>query len=292
MLPEHILDEILISEVVAGLRTHDGVPADVSDVDGTNSVNQGLIQLELAIGENFVDRAEMVEPVRAGWDKYKHRRGNFGPVIRTAVDIIPKLFRGLKRSDIQVLAERVAEREAAMTYAFPRLMYRLMRERRPEQRRLLVAVTGSPHDYAVPFCKAQGFDAAVGCWMEVDAQGRYTGERDERPAINKGPVMDELTERRGLVWGDGSAFGDSPTDIDMYTRCKYRFAINPTQELQKYMRANPDMNIVWVNDHQKTGTQILMPNEYGRYRECDALEVLPWDLAQAMRSMPGMWLPC
>ncbi len=292
MLSEDILDEILISEVVEGVRTPEGVPADASDVDGTNSVNQGLIQLELEIGRQFPEKEKLVESVRADWDKYKTRRGAYASVIHEAVRVVPELFRGLKRSDVQVIAERVAAREVSMTYAFPRALYAAMRKRQKANRRLLVAITGSPHDYAVALCKILGFDAVVGCWMEVDKQGRYTGVRDENPAINKGAVMDELTDKRGLYWLDGIALGDSPTDIPMFERCSYRLAINPTQDLQKYMRENLNLGVVWVNDHQKTGTQIMTPDDYGRYRECDILDVLPLDLAQEVRGMPGMWRPC
>ncbi|GEM_PF-898992 len=290
MLPEHILDEILISEVINGIRDNNGqVPADVSDVDGTNSVNQGLIQLELAIGDAFPERNVMIERVKSGWQKYKLRRGNFSPVIREAVEIIPDLFRGLKRVDVQALAERVAEREACMTYAFPRRLYRLLRERAPQHRRLLIAITGSPHDYAVPFCKALGFDVAVGCWMEVDEQGRYTGRRDERPAIDKAAVMGELEMRRNLKWAGGIALGDSPTDIPMFKRCTYRIAINPTMDLQAFMRETPGLRISWINDHQKTGVQAYAPRHDGLYMEVPLHHVLPPDLATALPSMPGSW---
>jgi len=284
MLAKEIIEDIQIVSTL--LHT---LQADASDIDGTVNVEQGLIQIELEIGRTYPERHKIVQVVEDGWFDYRNRRGTYQPVIREAVRIIPELFTGLLREDVKRLCEFVVKREGSKTYTFPRTLYQVLLARPQGERRLLLAITGSPYDIAVPLCKELGFDAAVGCYMLTDNRGRYTGERDERPACDKGAVMDELAEKLGIVWNYGVAVGDSPTDIPMFQRCSFRLAVNPTMDLQAWMRDHHEVNVAWVADHQKTGTQIKMPDDLGRYNETDLYHALPHDLARAFPPLPGMW---
>jgi len=287
MLSKEIIEDVEIVSELLHTRS-----ADASDIDGTVNVEQGLIQIELEIGRTYADRHHLVKDVEDGWYGYRNRRGTYGPVIHEAVRIIPELFCGLIRDDVKHLAEFVVKRESSKVYTFPRTLYQRLLQRRGERRRLLLAITGSPYDIAVPLCKELGFDAAIGCCMLTDNRGRYTGERDERPACDKGAVMDELSKDYGIIWRDGVAIGDSPTDIPMFERCTHRLAVNPTMDLQVWMRNHPEFNVVWVADHQKTGTQIKVPDVFGRYNETDMHDVLPHDVAMNFPQLPGMWRRC
>lgn len=284
MLMQDIIDDIDIVKSI--LHTSE---ADVSDIDGTVNVEQGLIQLELEIGRTYPERHKIVSQVEEGWHSYRNRQEPFGPVVHAAIAIIPELFRGLKRDDVAKLSEFVVQREASKMYAFPQALFRVLRgvTTGARGRHLLLAITGSPHDLALPMCKRLGFDAVVGSYYLVDNQGRYTGERDERPARDKGAVMDELSERCGISWEHGIALGDSPTDIPMFERCACRLAINPTIELQQWMREHPELEVVWVNDHQKTGSQLMKPNFVGLYRETALIEVLPHHIGMVMKQVIG-----
>lgn len=243
------------------------------DIDGTVFQDQWLIRLMLAVADEFEEKREIVAPIRKALDVYKMRRTyDYRPVIDSAVDSIDPFFDGLPERRIREMALRLVEEIGSMRYLFSSTLLERLSAPPPSERGLIVAVTGSPMEIAEPFCRQLGFDLVIGVTYNV-LDGRYTGTRDEQSVHHKGSVIDELAARFGLDLAECLAIGDSPSDIPMLDRVGHPFVLNPNGDLLRYARKN--INVVWVNDRQKTGVTLYHADWRGMFVEIGLRDALP-----------------
>ncbi len=258
----------------------------VSDLDGTILVWQGLLEMNDMIARHFPEKRAIVEPLQHLQREYKMRRYDFETLVGDTLKVQHLIFHGLEQSVVRGFAETLAKEKLSQVYAFPKALIKAVAEQQGEQRMPILVITGSPQEFAEPFCKALGVDVVAGSIYQT-ADGIYTGERIEITAIHKDLVMDEIEAELGVAWYIG--LGDSMSDWPLLTRAKYGFAINPNKHLLDHIRCNPQHGIVRVSDHQKDGIQFFKFDGLGRQREITIHEALPPDLAVAMQDMPGLW---
>jgi len=253
------------------------------DFDGTKSERQLLVESELKIGDLFPEKNAVVQPVRDALAEYKGKRTyKYGPVIEAAIAIAPELFRGLRVSDGTTVARSVIAHFGDMTYIFPRRLIETLREMPIEKRGLIIGVTGAPQVVAEEFGRKHGFDLVYSA-VYKSADGVYTGEVDKRSIHDKGGILDELEGLMGLDMDQCIALGDSETDIPMFERVGYPFAVNPHSKLLDWIRRNAKM--IYVNDRQKNGVMLFhaaarRPSDHasgrgGMFHEISLADTLP-----------------
>lgn len=281
--------ESLIEKGKLRRRKNGKISAFISDTDGTVGKWQLLIGLLMFIGETFSERKPLVEPLEEVVYGYHQGRLPFGMVIEQALAILPKAIRGLHIEIIRHLAIEVAQRYRDRVYQYPKAVLTTLSSLEAEDRRLILSITGAPQLIADPFCSALNFDIAIGCDYYLDKLGRFTGERDETPAIRKNEVLTVLAEDCGIDLDDSMGMGDTMSDLPIFLAVnpRYRWAINPKAELLTTMRGNPGYNIVCFHDHHATGVQVLKCDENGRLHEIKRGEYLPPELVRALPLLPG-----
>lgn len=249
------------------------VIADVSDIDGTVYKWQLLFDLVFGIARSFPEKAPLVEDLSYAVAQYRRRQGDFYVALHELLDILPQVFAGVPQDRIRRKAALIVDRQKSQVYTFPVALLRALRRLSSQYRGILIAITGAPQDIAELFCAEMGFDIVIGSRYEVDAQGRYTGVRDESSAIDKQVVMDAIERHCPVRWR--IALGDSASDLPLLIRAQYRFAINPARDLQVKMVTRPELQIVRVMDHAKTGVHFALPDHQGSYRDVSLKDVLP-----------------
>ncbi|MFA6446761.1 MAG: haloacid dehalogenase-like hydrolase [Patescibacteria group bacterium] len=259
----------------------------VSDLDGTIMVWQGLLEMNDLIAKHFPEKRAIVEPLQHLQHEYKMRRYDFETLVADTLKVQGLIFHGLKQSVVRGYAEALAKEKLSQVYAFPSTLIRAVVNMQGQARKPVLVVTGSPQEFAEPFCKALGGVDIVAGSIYQTADGIYTGERIEITAIHKDQVMDKLELELGVTWYIG--MGDSMSDWPLLTRAKNGLAINPNKHLLDHIRRNPQHGIIRVSDHQKDGIQFFKFDDLGRQREITIHEALPPDLALAMHNLPGLW---
>ena len=244
------------AERIQELQTRLVIPvASFFDFDGTFSERQLLVEFMLVVGQLFPERSGIVQPIRDALAVYKGKRTyKYGPVIQATVDAAPDLFRGLPESDALTVARSVIAHIGDMTYVFPRRLIEMLRCKPIEERGLIIGITGAPQVVAEEFGRKYGFDLVYSA-MYGSADGIYTGEVDKRSVHDKGGILDDLEGALGLDMDQCIALGDSETDIPMFERVGFPFAVNPHRKLLDWVRRNAKM--IYVNDRQKNGVMLL-----------------------------------
>ncbi len=258
----------------------------VSDLDGTILVWQGLLEMNDMIAKHFPEKRAIVEPLQRLQHEYKMRRYDFETLVGDTLKVQHLIFHGLEQSVVRGYAEALAKEKISQVYAFPKALIRAIVSAQNGNRMPVLVVTGSPQEFAEPFCKALGVDVVAGSVYQVVA-GKYTGERIEITAIHKDLVMDEIEAELGVTWYIG--MGDSMSDWPLLSRSRYGLAINPNKHLLDHIRQNSQFDIVRVSDHQKDGIQVFRIGCAGRQNEITISEFLPAYLANPLQQLPGAW---
>lgn len=261
----------------------------ITDVDGTFGKWQLLLSLLVAIAEEKSEKRHALCETLDKISEYQMCRIPFHDVMRSALEAVPLAMEGLSSDFIRRLSDAITMRDATLIYRLPGELVKAIKSLDPDMRLLMLSVTGAPQFIAEPFCRELGLDTAVGVEYFVDAQGRFTGERDETPAIRKAEVMDVLDGMGVLDLQNSVGMGDTMSDLPIFEKVHplHRLAINPKPELLTHMRANPDKNIVFVSDHRSTGVQFYRADALGRLGEVHRSDAIPISIVNTVLPLVG-----
>lgn len=102
-----------------------------------------------------------------------------------------------------------------------------------EAGRDVIVISSSGTEVVEPICDRLGVDRAVGTQMEVDDEGKYTGEiLFYAYGENKAIAMRTLSEEYGYDLSESFAYTDSQTDLPMLEVVGHPYAVNPDAELR------------------------------------------------------------
>jgi phosphoserine phosphatase len=243
------------------------------DLDGTKCTRQMTIELLLRISTEMIGWAEKIAPIRAAVDTYhRERTYDYSPVGEIAVPLLQGgLLKGLRERDVLDIAMRMMVELRSQRYIFTRTLMEVLARCPRSERGLIIAITGSPQKVAELFVADMGFDLVFGTNYRVE-DGIYTGELDERSAVDKGAIVDELAERFKLNLASSMAVGDTASDIPMLERVGFPIAMNPNPELLAQARRR---RYTVVYDRQKNGVTVFRPDAYGCLSEVPLQRIFP-----------------
>ncbi|MFZ6015945.1 MAG: HAD family hydrolase [Patescibacteria group bacterium] len=275
-----------------------------TDIDGTFYKWQLLIQLVDWIAQSFPEKSAVVGPLRQAILDYRNQARDaedyamhlggyqrqdylFPVVMERLIKCIPEVFAGIPKKRVKTIAQIHTDGTYNQVYAFPKILYRVVKSSSGPKKRVLVAITGAPNEVAEPLCAKYDFDVVIGSYYKTDRDGIYTGKRDIDSGINKGKILDALGAVCDINWSSAIAIGDSETDIPMFERCGYAFAVNPNETLIEYIRKSPK-RIRMVRCGQKSRTQIFAPSKQGLFIERCPDCSFPPDIGPRFPVMRGM----
>ncbi|MDF1497257.1 MAG: HAD hydrolase family protein [Patescibacteria group bacterium] len=281
------------------MKKHKTSEADVFDLDGTVIGSNILKGLVMGLDTEIKSKKQGYYPAKKKLKFQKLLNSGREPKLSVGFEPDPSqgnvislvesgFFIGMKVDHVKERIYAGMDQILQTRNDFTQLLILALRRRKP--RRLIICITGTPHEIANAICPFFGFDFAIGC-MYAQSSGIYTdGKSNLDSGLNKGKVMDELSRDCGIVWKDAIALGDSPFDLEMFERSKYPIAINPNKKLQKIIRTTRNPN--WVNgtipwiDHIEgdalEGVHIWLPNNQGLLTETYVNSLLPEDVINVM----------
>ncbi len=103
---------------------------------------------------------------------------------------------------------------------------------------LLAIVTGATPYVAGPLARALRIDHVVASELEVDRDGRFTGQPRGTLSIGPGKVVraQALAEAQGFDLAEATFYTDSLTDLPLLERVREPVAVNPDPRLRRLAR--------------------------------------------------------
>jgi HAD superfamily hydrolase (TIGR01490 family) len=209
----------------SGERTA-GKPIAAFDLDGTFIREQLLVLLTKECFELEIFRhvAEVIfKEVRLS---HRDRKITFEEYDRQIIDIFAERVKGKLRSDVQIAAKRVYEKNRDWLYKFTKA---LLDETVDTHDR--ITITGAMQETVSLLAPYWGFSHCYSTVLAVDELGRYTGESESLPVRDKRAALLAHAKKHGCSLKGSLAIGDTLSDVPMLQAVDIPVVFNPDDKL-------------------------------------------------------------
>lgn len=177
-----------------------------------------------------IGEASLKDMVQVGWWAFQYTLG-----VIDAPRVAKKALENFRGLDEKALAEscRVWFKDYVLEHV--QKAGREAVERHKEQGDFVAIVTGATVYAARPLADELGIDTVLCSEVEVDAEGRLTGETIEPLCYGEGKVVRSLrvAEREGFKLEDAVFYSDSITDIPLLEAVGTPVVVNPDRRLRR-----------------------------------------------------------
>ncbi|MDF1496551.1 MAG: hypothetical protein P1P90_00645 [Patescibacteria group bacterium] len=282
------MEQSKIAEINSKLDNLTTRSADVFDIDGTVFKGRLLLNLVEGVCESMGPKKPERQAVRSSFELWRYGKLTTQQLFSQVVDMVDcGFFVGLPKSEVEIIASRAADKCIGLRNLFAFELIQCLRKRPTKDRRLIIAITGSPEEIVLPYCKHMGFDVVISSYYHTDIEGNYIFERNLEAAFKKAAIMDTLQKDCGISWKGAIGAGDTGADIGALDFVEYPIAVNPDTKLLEHVRKN-NQSIAVVYDSPKKGVQLFKSDKEGRLHEACLEKVLPLDIAEKFPKLPGM----
>lgn len=215
------------------------VTAAFFDIDGTIS-RTGLIarMFKKMIKFELIDESYWHADVKPSFSKWSKRVGSYDDYLTKMVSIYNKSLKDVAPSQIAHIARRVIEQQGDYVYVFTRNRIRMHKDMGHK----VIAVSGSPQELVAQMAEKYGMDDYRGTAFIVGSDGCYTGECIPMwDSESKHGAIMELTALHDIDLSASYAYGDTSGDRSMLKLVGNPYAINPTRELIKAIKEDPEL---------------------------------------------------
>ncbi|OGN28989.1 MAG: hypothetical protein A3A33_01850 [Candidatus Yanofskybacteria bacterium RIFCSPLOWO2_01_FULL_49_25] len=206
----------------------------VFDIDGTIFRSSLLFELTEALVHEKVISKYARSYYQEAWEKWQARAedGDYDTFINGVVQGYLKYIKGVKRSDVWRVAEKIIERQKLRTYRYTRDLVEKLKDEY-----FMLAISHSPYEMVAPFAKSLGFDKIYATVYEVDAKVRYTGVvMYENIIFNKDRALLRSVEKENLTLRGSIGVGDTESDLPFLKLVSKPIAFNPSSGLYRVAR--------------------------------------------------------
>ena len=206
-------------------------PLAVFDLDGTLIREQLLVLLtkECFDLEIFRRVAEVIfKEVRL---THRDRKITFEEYDQQIIDLFSQRVKGKLQSDIKIAARHVHDKHRDWLYKFTRA---LIEETTETHER--ITITGAMQETVSLLAPYWGLTHIYATVLEVDSNGRYTGQATSLPVRDKRAALRGHIKEHGGTLKGSLAIGDTLSDVPML------------QEVERPVMFNPDDKLAEIGD--------------------------------------------
>ncbi len=200
----------------------------VFDIDGTIFRSSLLLELvEQLIAEKVFSKYAQTHYLES-WERWRDREGSYSDFIMSVVDAYKGYLKGVRRSEVWRVAEKVIAVHQKRTYRYTRDLVISLKAKSY----FLLAISHSPYEVVAPFAKTLGFDKVYAQVYEVDDKVKFTGKvLYESIILDKEKVLARALEHNDLTLKGSIGVGDTESDIAFLKTVEHPIAFNPSSEL-------------------------------------------------------------
>lgn len=158
--------------------------------------------------------------------EHRDRKIAFESYDRQIIDLFVDRIKGRRKTDLDVAAEQVYEKNKDWLYVFSKsLLARL----KPTHQ--CITITGAMQEVVSRLAPYWGFEHAYATELELDGTGRYTGRDKALPVADKRKALLGHVAKFGGTLDGSIAIGDTGSDIPMLASVELPIAFNPNEVL-------------------------------------------------------------
>jgi len=200
----------------------------IFDIDGTIFRSSLLIELADALVRDGVMPKSVASEYARARSKWLDREGSYEEYIGAVVKAFEKRIKGVPRARFLRVANKVVALSGKRVYRYTRDLVSDLKRKGY----YLLAISNSPRDILVPFCKEWGFDKVYGRIYETGRTGRFTGKTQYLDLISdKAKILMRAVEKEGLTLQGSVGVGDSEADIPFLKLVETPICFNPNKKL-------------------------------------------------------------
>ncbi len=213
------------------------IPAAFFDIDGT-LYREGLMtaMFKKLIRTEIIEEDRWYNEVRERYERWDRRVGNYDDYLLKMAEIYVEAVRGLHRTQIEFIAEKVVAQNGDRVYTFTRDRIQWHRE---QGHRLLI-ISGSPEELVKYMAQKHGFDDYIGTRYLTDDHEVFTGAIEPMwDSGSKEKAVERFARKYGIDLEASYAYGDTAGDMSMFQKTGHPVAVNPTRELLQSIQNDP-----------------------------------------------------
>lgn len=157
---------------------------------------------------------------------HRDRKVTFEHYDREIIELFVDRIKGRRRTDLDVAAEQVYEKNRDWLYVFSRT---LLARLKPTHQ--CITITGAMTEVVSRLAPYWGFEHAYATELELDDKGRYTGGTTRLPVVDKKKALLAHVAGHDASLTGSIALGDTGSDIPMLETVELPIAFNPNDVL-------------------------------------------------------------
>ncbi|MDZ7611939.1 MAG: HAD family phosphatase [Candidatus Moranbacteria bacterium] len=200
----------------------------VFDIDGTIfRKNLHFELLDELVYMKIFDKSVRNELVRL-YGNWLNHEGTYEAYRDKLVQLYEKHLKGCYQKDIEKASKKVADFNAKRVYVYTRDLIEKYREEF-----CMIVISGSPEEIVKCYAEIFNFNAHFGSVYEVDENGIYTGRTLFEPTKDKGGIVEDYVERKGISLDNSTGVGDTESDAKFLELMDHPIAFNPNRQLKQ-----------------------------------------------------------
>lgn len=241
-----------------------GIVAAFFDIDGTlyregliSEIFKKLVKYEIIDPEKWYN---VVKPEYTKWDK---RQGNYDNYLLKMADIYLEAVRGLHKSQVDFIADKVVTQKGDRVYTFTRDQITWHKT----QGHKVITISGSPIELVKAMAIRHGFDDYRGSIYEINTNNIYTGKITPMwDSKSKKQAIEEFCSLYDIDLASSYAYGDTAGDFSMFDMVGNPICVNPTRELaQMVLEHDAVRRKIQIIIERKDMIYKLKPDNLGMY---------------------------
>ncbi|MEK7212617.1 MAG: HAD family phosphatase [Patescibacteria group bacterium] len=205
----------------------------VFDIDGTVFRSSLLIELTEMLIADKVFPAEARRVYTRAYSRWLERRDPYGKYINAVIRAFERYIRGVREKDFVKVVDKVAAFHRNRVYRYTRDLIKELKRKGY----YLLAISHSPKYVVEKFAKQMGFHKVYGRILEMDNQGRFTGQTSFIEFIfDKSKIFARAAEKENLTLRGSVGVGDTESDIKFLEMVERPICFNPNQVLYQAAR--------------------------------------------------------
>lgn len=199
------------------------------DIDGTIFRNSLMIEHYKKLNKyEVIDPAIWYTRVKALYEEWEKRFGDFEPYLETLAQIYIEELKGVDKGYIEFIASQVINLNGDMVYKYSRDQI----EWHKDQGHKVFFISGSPDFLVSKMAEKYGATEYRGTIYKVDEENKFTGEIIRMwDSKSKQRVLDDLINRYDVDLDNSYAYGDTTGDLSMLKMVGNPVAMNPNKPL-------------------------------------------------------------
>lgn len=205
----------------------------IFDIDGTIFRSSLLIEIVEVLIQEKLFPVKTREIYSQAYKNWINRKDSYDKYMWKVVEAFYQNIKGISHNEFLKITKKIVNLRKDRVYRYTRDLV----EELKKKDYYILAISHSPKVLVDEFCQHLGFSKSYGRLLEINKNGRYTGEVLQEEFINdKAKVLERAMIKENLTLKDSVGVGDSEGDIPFLKMVEAPICFNPNKKLYEHAK--------------------------------------------------------